>query len=628
MSDVLTVRGLTVVYPTSRGELVHALTDISLSLARGEAVGIVGESGSGKTTLARTLTGLTSTASVRGHIVFEGEPLPITDEAAMRAIRWRKIALSFQGASSAFDPVYRVGDQVMEPILEHLKLAPEDARRRALLLWRDVDLPADRFERYPHELSGGEKQRAMLAMALACDPALLIVDEPTSGLDVLTRDRVLELLRDLRRERNLSLVMISHHLGDMIGLADRTLVLYAGRIAEVGATEDVLDDPRHPYTWGLVNAFPRMDRAKDLWGIRGHPPDPADPPPGCPFHPRCTQAIDRCSVDVPLLQPADAGRNGAGPARQVACLLGGVQTLLDVRGLTKLFNEGPAARFPPGTNGSTPQTTPSEISWVGVHDVSLTVREGEVVALVGQTGSGKTTLAKCLVGLYQPEAGRIVFEGQELEGLSGKALQAARRRLQMVFQDPLDALSPRLTVLELVREPLDIQGVTADGKGQDGQGRMPGWTRLIVPDRQPANERALEALAAVRLPVTPGFLARHAHELSGGQLQRVAIARALVLEPKLLIADEPVAMLDASEQARLLRLLKDVQNERGMGLLLISHDLALVRKVADRILVMRQGEIVEEGHSHHLVNRPSHPYTRALLQAASGTFATQPSQDI
>ncbi|MBI5301741.1 MAG: ABC transporter ATP-binding protein [Chloroflexi bacterium] len=565
MDNLIEIRDLTVSYSTAPNSVVHALNGISFDLARGEVLGIVGETGSGKTTLALTLMGLATTAQLHGQVLYENAPLPLGDDNAMRAMRWRRIALAFQGSSNAFDPVYTMEHQVIEPIIEHLKLDQRTARERARALWDNVGLTPELFERYPHQLSGGEKQRAMLAMALACDPELLIVDEPTSGLDMLTRGRILELLAELRRQRGLTMIVISHDLDDVAGLTDRTLVLYAGQIAELGKTANVLDVPLHPYTWGLVNAYPRMDRAKDLWGIRGQPPDPMNLPRGCPFHPRCTQAIERCAIELPRLAPSDG--------RLVACHLGGLQTLLEVRGITKRFRDGPVA----------------------VKNVWLSVREGEVVALVGQTGSGKTTLAKCLVGLHEPDAGQVIFEGQDVHALRDQSLRAARRRIQMIFQDPFESLSPRLTVLELVREPLDIQQLGA---------------------REERDQRARRALADVRLPATPAFLSKHGHELSGGQLQRVAIARALILEPKLIIADEPVAMLDASEQAKVLRLLKEAQNERGMGLLLISHDLALVRKVSDRIAVMRQGEIVEVGLSHSIIQRPEQAYTQTLIAAA------------
>jgi peptide/nickel transport system ATP-binding protein len=397
---------------------------------------------------------------------------------------------------------------------------------------------------------------------------VLIVDEPTSGQDVLSRARIIDLLRQVRQET--ALILISHDLAAAAQVAGRVAVLYAGKLAEVGAAREVLEQPRHPYTWGLLNAYPNMTTARDLRGIRGHAPDPSAPPTGCRFHPRCTQAVDLCRrADPPLVEVE---------GRLVACHLGGLQTLLQARNLRKAFS----------SNGNGETVT-------AVRTASLEVYEGEVVALVGETGSGKTTLGRLLVGLLEADGGRVVFEGQDLAAVKGRQRKALRRRIQFVAQDPFEAISPRLSVAEIVREPLDVQkiGTAAERAGKVG-----------------------EALGAVGLPAEPAFLRRRAHELSGGQLQRVAIARALVLDPKLIVADEPVSMLDASEQAKVINLLKEIQSERGMGLLLVSHDLALVRKVADRILVMRQGEIVESGPASRVVTQPQHAYTQALLGAA------------
>lgn len=571
----LDVRDLRVTYHarSAQGQDVAALRGVSVSLSPGEALGVVGETGSGKTTLVRALMGLLPPARIEGEVALGGCPLPIRDEAAMRRVRWRHIALAFQGSASAFDPVYTVGAQVVEPLVEHLGLRHDAARERALRLWQRVELPRALFDRYPHQLSGGEKQRAMLAMALACEPEVLLVDEPTSGLDAATKAAILALLRSLVGEpasavQPISLVMVSHDLADVRRVAQRTLVLYAGQAFELGPSAAVLGDPLHPYTRGLVGAFPLLDRARDLWGIRGEPPDPAALPGGCAFAPRCTQAVDRCWAVVPPLAPVHG--------RLVACHLGGVQTLLGAQHLRKRYHLGRGA-------------------WVdAVRDASLHVREGEVVALVGQTGCGKSSLARMIVGLLPPDGGSVVLHGQDLAALRGAEQVAARRRIQLVAQDPFDALSPRLTVLELVREPLDIQraGTRAD-----------------------RDARVRAALRDVRLPTTADFLGTFAHALSGGQLQRVALARALVLEPKLLVADEPVSMLDASEQARIIRLLKDIQNERGLGLLLVSHDLPLVRKVADRIVVMHAGVTVEDGPADQVLGRPAHAATRALLRS-------------
>jgi peptide/nickel transport system ATP-binding protein len=568
---LLAVRDLRVHFPSGEGRQgapVRAVDGVSFDLVAGQGLAIVGETGSGKTTIGRALLGLHPPGTTRGSIRLAGRELVGLSEEAWRPLRWRRVAMAVQGAGTAFDPVYRLGQQVAEPLREHLGLGPDEAADRALALAERVGLAPRHLRAYPHQLSGGEKQRAMLAMALSCEPEVLIVDEPTSGQDVLSRARLIDLLRQVGQETGL--ILISHDLAAAAQVAGQVAVLYAGKLVEAGAAREVLERPRHPYTWGLLNAYPNMTTARDLRGIRGHAPDPSDPPQGCRFHPRCTQAVDLCrQADPPLVEVG---------GRLVACHLGGLQTLLQARDLRKAFS----------TNGNGGVVT-------AVESASLEVYEGEVVALVGETGSGKTTLGRLLVGLLEADGGRVVFEGQDLAAVNGRQRKAMRRRIQFVAQDPFEAISPRLTVAEIVREPLDVQklGTAAERA-----------------------EKVGEALGAVGLPAEPAFLGRYAHELSGGQLQRVAIARALVLDPKLIVADEPVSMLDASEQAKVINLLKEIQSERGMGLLLVSHDLALVRKVADRILVMRGGEIVEGGPASRVVTQPEHAYTRALLGAA------------
>jgi len=551
---------------------VRALDGVSFVLEAGGALAVVGETGSGKTTLARALLGLHPPGSVRGSIRLGGAELSGASEDRWRAVRWRRVALAVQNAGTAFNPVYRVGEQIAEGLREHLRLTGAEAAARSADWVAQVGLQPRHLRAYPHQLSGGEKQRLMLAMALSCGPDLLIVDEPTSGQDMLARAQVIALLRQIRAERGMALLLISHDLAAAAQLADRVAVLYAGQLAEVGRARDVLAAPRHPYAWGLVSAYPHLSTARDLGGIRGAPPDPAHPPTGCRFHPRCTQAVERCRVETPRLEAHDD--------RLIACHLGGLQTLLRAEGLRKTF----------AANGNGHGGEAIE----AVRGVSLEVFEGEVVAVVGETGSGKSTLGRLLAGLLAPEAGRIWLEGRDLAAANGD-LKRLRRRIQLVPQDPFDSVSPRLDVRQIVREPLDVQRIGSPAER----------------DRQ-----AAAALRAVGLPADAPFLTRHAHELSGGQLQRVVIARALALEPKLLVADEPVALLDASEQAKLMILLKQIQTERGMGLLLIAHDLALVRKVADRILVLRAGQIVEQGPASGVIAAPRHAYTRALLAAA------------
>ncbi|RME31573.1 MAG: ABC transporter ATP-binding protein [Thermoflexia bacterium] len=569
---MLTVRDLRVTFPLDGTPGVRAVDGVSFGLERGGALGIVGETGAGKTTIARALLGLHPPEWVQGSIRLDGQELVGLSEEAWRPLRWRRIALVVQSVGTALDPVYRVGEQIAEPMRVHLGLSPAGAWSRAEELARQVGLEPRHLRAYPHQLSGGEKQRALLAMALSCEPDVLILDEPTSGQDMLSRARLLALLETVRRERGAGLLLISHDLGAVARLTEQVAVLYAGKVVELGPTAAVFGDPRHPYTWGLVHSYPDMSTARDLRNIRGHPPDPVRPPSGCRFHPRCTQAVERCRHEEPLLVEV----NG----RWIACHLGGLQTLLRAEGLRKIFfvnHGGPHERLE------------------AVREVSLEIREGEVVALVGETGSGKTTLGRMLVGLLSPDGGRVVLEGRDLTAARGEERRRLARRVQFIPQDPFDAVNPRLTVAQAVREPLDIQKIGTP------------------PEREEKVRRVLEA---VGLPTDPSFLARRAHELSGGQLQRVVIARALVLEPKLLVADEPVAMLDPSEQARLLNLLKEIQVERGLALLLISHDLALVRKVADRILVMHRGRIVEEGPGSQIIAHPAHEHTRALLASA------------
>jgi peptide/nickel transport system ATP-binding protein len=417
----------------------------------------------------------------------------------------------------------------------------------------------------------------LLALALVCDPEVLVLDEPTSGLDPATRNRVLEVLGRLRADGGRALVVMSHDADALEMLADRVAVMYRGWLAEIGPAQPVLDRPRNPYSWALLNARPTLASVKDLRGIRGDPPNPTDVAPGCPFAGRCTQEIDSCRDGRPPLVPPTA-EDGE---RLVACVRGGVVPVLVGRNLSKAY----AVR---GGFGRKERVT-------AVDRVSVEVLEGEVVGLVGASGAGKSTLSSMLVRLLEPDEGSVELEGRDLLTATGPELKAARRRVQLLFQDPFEALSARLTVGQAVREPLELQGL-GDAAEQD---------RLIR-----------STLRAARLPADDDFLARYTHELSGGQLQRVSLARALVLEPKLLVADEPVSMLDPSEQAKVLQLLKQLQVDRGMAMVLVSHDLASVLRIADRVLVMDGGRVVEEGTGSDLLMAPRHPATRALLDAA------------
>lgn len=548
------------------GGEVDALRGVSFSLARGDSLAVVGESGSGKSTLALCMSGLIQPPEASGSVQVDGVELLGATDHELRAVRWSTVALGLQG--SPFNPVVTVGSQIAEPMRDRLHMGAGEARERAAELAREVLLDPGQLERYPHELSGGEKQRASIAMALALDPALVVLDEPTSALDPVTRTELVERIIALARSRGFALMVISHDLPDAARLASRALVLYAGEVMEAGDTGLVVGDPAHPYTWALVNAYPVMTTTKDLRPIRGRPPDPRAVPAGCPYHPRCTQAEPVCSESHPEL----ASSRG----RRVLCHFGGLRTLLSARNVTKSFGRGRQAV-------------------TALRDVSISVREGESVGLVGPSGSGKSTLGRILSGHLALDAGQVVLEDEELPTSWRGADRARRRRVQLIMQDPADALSPRLTVEELVREPLDVGHV-----GDPAERR-----RAVA-----------AALESVGLPPSGSFLDARTHELSGGQLQRIALARALVADPKVLVADEPTAMLDASEQARLLVVLRERQVEMGLGLVLISHDVAAVRKVTDRMVVLDAGEVVEEGPSPQVSGSPRSATAQRLVEAS------------
>ncbi|MDQ6726217.1 MAG: ABC transporter ATP-binding protein [Actinomycetota bacterium] len=565
---------------------VRALDGISLTVSAGECLGILGESGSGKSTLARAALGLLSGARQEGTIRMGDVDLGSLDEAGWRRVRWKRIAMSFQSTAS-LNPVLRVGLQLAEPLRIHLGMDEAAADRRVDELLTNVGLGPWAAPRHPGELSGGQRRLVLLAMAIACRPEIIVLDEPTAGLDPATRNHILDLLGRLRAETGTALVVMSHDADALEAVADRVAVLYRGWVAEVGPASGVLGDPRNPYSWALLNARPTLASVKDLRGIRGTPPDPTERAVGCPFYGRCHQGREEvCSVRPPLAPPTGE----CGP-RLVACARGGMVSLLTARGLRKSY---------PGA-GTLLHRSRATV----VDDVSFDVREGEVVGLVGSTGAGKSTVGMLAVRLLDADGGTVHFDGTDLLAARGAELKAIRARLQMLFQDPFESLSSRLTVRQVVREPLDVQQVGDDAHR----------TALVR-----------RAIADCRLPAGDAFLARHTHELSGGQLQRVALARALILDPQLLVADEAVSMLDPSEQAKMIQLLKHLQVERGMAMIFISHDLAVVLRVADRVLVLDRGRIVEEGSGGSLLMTPRHPVTAALL-AASGRDRLFPTTD-
>ncbi|PVH30775.1 ABC transporter ATP-binding protein [Pararhodobacter oceanensis] len=611
---LLDVRDLAIHYRTGAGP-VQAVDGINFSIAPGEALGLVGESGCGKTTAAKAMLKLLPPNGEipRGQIDFAGRDLVPLKGEDMRRVRWKEIAWISQAAMNALDPVYRVGDQILEAMQAHIKIDKAEGWAQAEDLFRAVGLDPSRLHAYPHEMSGGMKQRAVIAMAMALQPQLLIADEPTTALDVVTQAQILSRLAKLRRERGMALLFITHDISVVVQTCDRVAVMYGGKIMETGPVREVFGQPFHPYTMGLTNAFPTLEGAqRELISIPGTPPDLLNPPTGCRFAERCPFATDLCRAEEPAQHEVGPGRYAAchypervEEFRKIAATneawaevghrlneevisvtrreVEAKDAVLQVDDLVKHFP------VPGGFFGR------SDDKVHAVDGIDLTLRQGEILGIAGESGSGKTTTGEMLVRLQDPTAGRIVSEGEDIAPLKGAGLKAFRRRAQMVFQDPYQTLNPRFTIRDIVGEPLTIHGLA---KGED--------RRLQV----------VKALERAGLKPAVTYLDRFPHELSGGQRQRVAIARAIVLEPRFIVADEPVSMLDVSIRAGVLNLMRQFRDEMGISFVYVSHDLPTIRYVADRTAIMYLGEIVEVGPTEKVITERRHPYTQLLLDAS------------
>ncbi|MEV0619189.1 ABC transporter ATP-binding protein [Nonomuraea sp. NPDC050404] len=592
MSPVLEVSDLNV----SFGD-VRAVRGVSYRVSPGEVLGIVGESGSGKSVTSAAVMGLLPPgARVTGSVRLHGRELIGASERTLNSFRGKSMSMVFQDPLSALTPVYRVGDQIAEAVRVHQRVSKETALVKALELLELVGIPrpAERALAFPHEFSGGMRQRVVIAMAIANDPDVIICDEPTTALDVTIQAQVLEVLKRAQAKTGAAIIMITHDLGVVAGFADRVLVMYAGRPVEVGGVDDIYYRTRMPYTAGLLGSVPRVDRGgrQPLTPIDGNPPSPAALPPGCPFAPRCPMRVEACDAGEPPLFEVGDGHRAAcirwqevrpgarEPAGDGPRLLRvrGERTVLSVRNLVKDYPllKGAVFRRRIGTVRA-------------VAGVSFDIRQGETLGLVGESGSGKTTALTQILELVAPQEGDIVVLGHDTAKLGRGERTEIRRDMQVVFQDPLASLDPRMTVHDILAEPLRTHG------------------------RRDVGRRIGELIALVGLD--PSHAARYPQDFSGGQRQRIGIARALALEPRLLVLDEPVSALDVSIQAGVINLLDSLKARLGLSYLFVAHDLAVVRYIADRVAVMYLGRIAEIGQVDGVYDHPMHPYTQALLSA-------------
>jgi peptide/nickel transport system ATP-binding protein len=626
VSAVLEVESLTTEFHLKHSSVV-AVDDISFHVDEGECVGVVGESGCGKTTTGLSIMQLLPNVGhiTGGAVRLLGRDLVPLSEKEMCQVRGNEIGMIFQDPLTSLNPTMTIGRQIAESVRLHRGATKAQARERALEVLSLVEMPRpkERLDSYPHQLSGGLRQRVMIAIALACEPKLLIADEPTTALDVTIQAQILDLIDSLRRELKMAVVLITHDMGVIAGRTDRVVVMYAGKIVEEASTLEMFTDMRHRYSEALLASVPKVDQdaSVPLRSIAGLPPDLSKPMHHCRFAPRCRFAHDDCWASEPPLQrvgsspthlaacyhPVGTGEEHTSMAAQAAVAAGDVVlgaeigpdgSVLDhdrtratrLEGQNVLLQVDRLVKEFPVTAGAVLQRKIGSVK--AVSDVSFSIRKGETFGLVGESGCGKTTIGRLTVALERADSGRIVFDGEDIRRLRGSALRRKRRDMQLMFQDPYASLDPRMRVGTILREPLVVQGIG------NSASRVEKVKSLL-------NEVGLSPKAAELYP----------HEFSGGQRQRIGLARALALEPRLIVADEPVSALDVSIQAQILNLLKELQLRHELTYIVISHDLAVVKYVSDTMGVMYLGKMVEIGPSRSVYDHTVHPYTRALIDA-------------
>lgn len=585
---------------------VKAVDNVSFHVKKGEFLAVVGESGCGKSVSSLSILKLLpeKIANIQSkHLIFDGEDISNWSSDQLREIRGKRISMIFQEPMTSLNPVLTIGDQVTEPLITHLNLSVTEANIRAIELMEMVGIPEpkSRLTQYPHQFSGGMRQRVMIAIGLACQPDLIIADEPTTALDVTIQAQILELLKDISNRLGIAVIMITHNLGVVAAYADRVNVMYAGRIIETGTSNKIFKKPTHPYTIGLLRSVPRLDQSRKgkLATIDGLPPNLMNPPTGCRFYERCPIKNSDCKQSPSLIETSpkelasvacwhfekamENGSNMYASSEENSKSIPDVNAkpIIEIKNLKQHFNISLRTGWLKTVSGKVK----------AVDDISFSIQPGETVGLVGESGCGKTSVGRSILHLNDPTSGDINFKGIEM---NNKSIALVRRDMQVIFQDPFSSLNPRMTIGEILDEPLRVH--------------------KIIEDKEKRKEKIDKLLGQVGLYTY--MSERYPHELSGGQRQRVGIARALSMEPKLIICDEPVSALDVSVQAQIINLLEDLQKELGLSYLFIAHDLAVVRHISHKVIVMYLGKIMEVAEESMLYSNPQHPYTKALLDAA------------
>jgi peptide/nickel transport system ATP-binding protein len=584
---LLSVRNLQVSFRGDEG-IVHAVKNISFDLAQGQTLGIVGESGSGKSATALAIMGLLGESGkiTNGEVIFRpsGEsPIDLVCVSQQKMLKYRgdRISMVFQEPMTSLNPLFTCGYQVIEAIRLHQKVSKQEAETRTIQLFQEVQLPNPEqlIERYPHELSGGQLQRVMIAMAISCNPQLIIADEPTTALDVTVQATILELLKEIQRSRQMSMIFITHDLGILAEIADRAIVMNQGEVVESGETQSIFQSPKHPYTKGLIACRPQPDRQLRLL-------------------PTVSDFMEIQNGQMVEKEPSDPRYLEVVPPEETAARLIELQKQEPILSVQNLRIEFPIRSI----------LGLKKRYLVAVNNISFDVYRGETLGLVGESGCGKTTTGRAILGLTNGVMGSVKFEGREISQLKGEALQKLRCDLQVVFQDPYGSLNPRMSVGDAIAEPLIVHS---------HQNRFERY-------RKAEARRERVAYLLERVGLTKSAMRRYPHEFSGGQRQRICIARALALNPKLIIADEPVSALDVSVQAQVLNLLKELQAEFGLTYIFISHDLGVVKFMSDRIMVMNKGEIVELDTAESIYTNPQQPYTQKLISAIPKALVLSP----